>query len=124
MTLTLQIPDELANSIDHLEPAEWAEVLYCGLQRRQEKAATHHPQISGLDEAMAFLATLPTPSDVMALRPSMELSLRTKELLAKNKLNRLSGSDAAEWEEITRVEHFVRMAKARAAVLLQNDGEK
>ena len=60
------------------------------------------------------LARLPTPEEVLALRPTATLQNRIEELLDKNRDGGLSDEEQREWEHYEYIEHLVRMAKARA----------
>ena len=64
------------------------------------------------------LARLPSPEEVMALRPSSALQERFEALLEKNRSAGLSAEERREWEQYQYVEHLVRMAKGRAALKL------
>ena len=46
-------------------------------------------------------------------------SLRISELLRKNRANGLTPEENAEWQRYETMEHFVRLAKARAAAKLK-----
>jgi demethoxyubiquinone hydroxylase (CLK1/Coq7/Cat5 family) len=47
------------------------------------------------------------------------MAQRTEELMAKGREQALSDDEKAEWAEIMRVEHLVRVAKAKAAIKLK-----
>ena len=65
------------------------------------------------------LANLPSPAEVLALKPSEQMAERTQALLNKSKECGLDAEEQAEWNDIMRVEHLVRMAKAKAALKLK-----
>jgi hypothetical protein len=115
MTLTLNLPDEYAAFLPSGE-AELAEVLSAGLRRRQGQ---RNGEIQELDDVVEILATLPAPEEVMAIHPSAELIQRTSDLLEKNRNDALTGAERAEFNEIMRVEHLVRIAKAKAMAKLK-----
>ncbi len=69
-----------------------------------------------------MLAGLPSPEEVLALHPSAHLAERTSALLEKNRNERLSDAEKNEWDEIMRVEHLVRIAKAKAHMKLNVGG--
>jgi len=75
-----------------------------------------HPGMAAVLEA---LASLSTPEEVLALRPSAALQERIEELLERNRSGRLSAEEQREWEQYQHVEHLVRLAKARAALKLK-----
>ncbi len=57
------------------------------------------------------MARLPSPEEVLGLRPATHLQDRIEELLAKNRAGGLSAEEQREWN---RYEHLVRLAKVRA----------
>ena len=66
------------------------------------------------------LATLPTPEEILALRPVPALQERIEQLREKNQDGGLSPEEQREWEQLGYVEHLVRLAKARAALKLRS----
>jgi hypothetical protein len=70
-----------------------------------------------------MLATLPSPAEVLALRPSPSFQQRAGELLAKNRTTGLLPDEEREWQRYEYVEHLVRLSKARAAQKLKNGDE-
>ena len=60
------------------------------------------------------LARLPSPEEVLGLRPATQLQDRIEELLAKNRAEGLSAEEQREWERYEYIEHLVRLAKVRA----------
>ncbi len=115
MTLTLNLPDELVAFLPSSE-SDFAKVISAGLrsQRDAKRGTVHH-----VSEVAETLANLPTPQEVLAMRPSDELVARTQELLDKSKVSRLSSEEQTEWDDIMQVEHLVRVAKARATIKLK-----
>jgi hypothetical protein len=55
----------------------------------------------------------------MALHPSAKLMQRTSELLERNTNGVLSAAERVELDELMRVEHLVRIAKAKALAKLK-----
>lgn len=115
MDITIRLPEELAVRLrpvqDHL-----AEVIELGLREWQ---AHGQAGFSGLANVLETLASLPTPEEVLALRPSPALQERIESLLEKNQASGLSSEEQREWEQYCYVEHLVRLAKVRAAAKLQ-----
>lgn len=68
-----------------------------------------------ISDLVERLASLPSPLEVWAFRPSAQLAERTEVLLAKNRDIGFSKEEQAEWDEIMQMEHLVRLAKAKAA---------
>ncbi|MFN8451002.1 MAG: hypothetical protein U0521_21095 [Anaerolineae bacterium] len=59
-----------------------------------------------------FLLSAPTPEAVIAFRPSEETQTRVHYLLEANRSGTLNDAhEASELDELSRVEHFVRMLK-------------
>ena len=109
--ITLEIPGELA---EQLRPVadRLPQILQLGLRELQ---ACGQPQFTGAAEVLEFLARLPAPKDVLALRPAPGLEARVGELLAKNREQGLNPAEAREWSQYEFLEHLVRLAKAHAA---------
>lgn len=63
---------------------------------------------------IAFLASQPSPEQILALQPSPELQTRVRTLLADSKERTLSRSEERELAQYLALEHLVRMAKAHA----------
>ena len=109
MDLTLTIPDELATRLRAVED-RLPEILELGLR---EWLSTP-PGYAGLNDLLETLARLPSPEEVLALRPATVLQDRIEELLDKNRAGGLSGEERREWEHYEYIEHLIRLAKARA----------
>jgi hypothetical protein len=113
--ITLTLPDELAGRLRPLEK-DLPRILELGIR---EWSARREPGFTGLADILERLAALPTPEEVLALRPGAVLQERIEELLEKNTSGSLSPEERQEWEQYRYVEHLVRLAKARAASRLQ-----
>jgi hypothetical protein len=116
MKVTLDLPDEWADRLP-AERAELAQVVAAGLRRRRDRN-TH--LVHDLADVVDALAELPSPEEVLALRPSSYLAGRIDILLERRRSDRLTSEEAAEWEEIMRAEHLTRIAKAKAAARLKS----
>lgn len=116
MILTLQLSDELAAFLPHGD-AEMAAVISAGLGKL---GRSRQHQVERLADVAEFLANLPPLEEVLAMRPTKGLSDRTDALLTKNREASLSGEEQAEWDEIVKMEHVMRVAKARAVILLKS----
>jgi hypothetical protein len=113
--VTLTLPDDLAarlRPVADLVPR----ILELGLRELHASA----PLYEGLSDVLEVLARLPSPDEVLALRPSPALQERIEELLARNRSSGLSDEECRDWEQYQYVEHLVRVAKARA--MLKRDG--
>jgi hypothetical protein len=113
MEWTLTIPDELAT---RLRPVgdRLPQILELGLRQLQAAPGT----FAGLADVLETLAGLPSPQEVLALRPSTELAHRIEALLAKNRNGGLSEAERLEWQQYEYAEHLVRIAKAKATLKL------
>jgi hypothetical protein len=65
-------------------------------------------------ELGGFAQMLPTPEEIIALRPSESLQKRISTLLEKNRIAGLTLNEEQEWEQYQYLEHLVRLAKAKA----------
>ena len=113
--ITLNVPDELAVRLRPLEK-QLPRILELGLR---EIAAAAQPGFVGAAQIMEFLASLPTPEETLALRPSDALQARVTALLEKNRVEGLTPDEEQEWEQYQYLEHLVRIAKAQALLKLK-----
>jgi hypothetical protein len=113
--IIVTIPDELAR---RLQPVvkELPQILELGMRAWNAQGES---SFSGMTDVLEALAALPTPEEVLALRPSPALQERIDNLLEKNQNGTLSSEDQHTWEQFRYVEHLVRLAKARAALKLK-----
>ena len=109
--ITLQLPDELALRLRE-QADRLPEILELGLR---DLGADSQAGFDGATAVLEVLASLPSPQEVMALRPSPRLSARIAELLSKNRDNGLNTPEQREWERYEYLEHLVRLAKANAS---------
>ena len=108
--ITIQVSDELAGRLRQ-RSADLPQILELGLR---EVEAQSQLQFEGAADVLDFLAALPAPHEVLALRPSLHLQTRIEVLLEKGQDDGLTPEEAQEWAGIERLEHLVRMAKAHA----------
>jgi hypothetical protein len=72
------------------------------------------PSILGAFEEIAdFLASGPSPEELLQFRPSLQIRARAEELLLKLKDGCLSEDDRAELDRFEQVERLMRFVKAR-----------
>ena len=83
--------------------------------------ANSTPGFSGETEILEFLAGLPTPEEIIKLRPSDILQARIEELLDKNRSHELTPAEQQEWERYQLLEHIIRLAKAKALGRLRSE---
>ncbi len=66
------------------------------------------------EEFVDFLAGGTTPQGVIDFRPSEATKDRVAELIHRQKTSSLSPDETAELSQYLQIEHFMRLAKARA----------
>src|SRR2546426_9420601 len=115
MKVTLDLPEDVAADLRTFEHQTVA-IIAAGLR---EVKSPDSGEFHGLAQVLEKLAQLPSPAEVLALRPSAELDARIRELLEKQRDKGLTPEEEAEWERYELVEHLVRIAKARAMTRLQ-----
>lgn len=71
-------------------------------------------------EILDFMVSSPTPEDIIAFKPSVELDDRLTELLMKNKQDTLTDDEQKELEAFLQLNHFMNMLKIRARQKLAN----
>lgn len=113
--MTIDLPNDLAQRILPLRE-QLPQILERGLRQSNAVNPLH---FADLTDVFEFLASLPSPTEIISLRPSAELQKRISLLLEKNRTHGLSAAEEAEWQQIEYLEHLVRMAKARAYLKLQ-----
>lgn len=114
MEVTLNIPDELAMRLDSLQD-KLPQILELGL--RELNASSQHG-FSGAAQVFEFLAQLPTPEEILALRPSEELRIQIDALLEKNRNTGLTPEEEQKWQHYEYLEHLVRITKVKALLKL------
>ncbi|MBL7041062.1 MAG: hypothetical protein ISR77_20675 [Pirellulaceae bacterium] len=118
MKVTLTVPDNLASELQlqSMDAEELAQIFERALRRGN---GAQPVEFEGLTDVLEALAELPTPEEVLALRPSQELQQRINALLEKNRTAGLSSEEEDWWEQYQYIEHLVRIAKAKAATKLK-----
>jgi len=119
-TITIEISDELAAQLfpirDHL-PALLHEVLKSWSKQNTAacpNAGVAHPAYK---EMFDFLASGPTPEQIIEHRPSASLQERVAELLEKNREEGLAKEEAAELDGYEQVDDLMSLLKARARIV-------
>ncbi|MCP5101166.1 MAG: hypothetical protein GY943_36935 [Chloroflexi bacterium] len=118
MLLTVEISDELASQLNNIGN-QLPHILELGLR---EHKASMSKGFSGTAEVLEFLATLPSPKEILSLKPSQSVQERISFLLQKGKTNAMTPDEEQEWEQYQYLEHLVRMAKISARQKLQQAG--
>ena len=65
-------------------------------------------------EVIDFLASTPTPEQIVAFKPSDQLEQRLSYLLEQNRQDVLTAEERNELDEFLRMNHFMNMLKIRA----------
>ena len=69
-------------------------------------------------EIIDFIAAGTTPEAVVNYRPSSDAQQRVAELLELERRGELSTDDKVELDHFTELEHILRMARAKARLIL------
>ena len=112
--ITLKVPDDLAERL-RMQQERLPEILELGLRELNAEAQSG---FKGAAEVLELLAGLPSPEEILSLRPSERLQRRVQELLGKSRTGGLAAEEEEEWERYQYLEHLVRMAKAKACLKL------
>jgi hypothetical protein len=114
MKITLDLPDDLAARLNTVQD-QIPQILEFGLR---ELEATSQTGFSGLSSVLEFLASLPTPEETLALRPSDMLQSQVASLLEKSRIVGLTPAEEKLWQSYEYTEHLVRIAKTKAYIKL------
>lgn len=115
MQITLELPDDLVSQLSSLED-KLPQILQLGLR---ELNAGAQVGFTGAAEVLEFLATLPSPEEIITLRPSETLQTQINHLLEKNRTQGLTAEEEQSWQQYQYLEHLVRLAKAQALIKLK-----
>lgn len=77
--------------------------------------------VKAYEEIVDFIASGTTPKNVISFRPSDDAQERVDLLLAQKSKGALSVKEESELEHFLRLEHLMRLAKARAYAFLSNE---
>ncbi len=110
MEITLNVSDELAAQINPIQKS-LAQIITLGLRELNVKKLQ---EFNGLSDVLEFLADLPNPEKILALKPSTQLQNEITQLLEKNKTEGLTAEEELDWQQYQYVEHLVRKAKINA----------
>jgi hypothetical protein len=113
-SVTLTIPEDLASRI-HAHERQLPRILELGLP---ELNAADQAGFDGAADVLELLAGLPSPEEILSLRPSPSLAARVSLLLEKSRAGAMTLSEEEEWERYEYLEHLVRLAKAAAQMKL------
>jgi hypothetical protein len=71
-------------------------------------------------ELVDFVAGGTTPEDVVNFGPSIEAQQRLSELMERERESRITPEESAELAHFLELEHILRIAKAKARLILAN----
>jgi hypothetical protein len=114
MQITLDIPEELFAKLGTLGQ-NLPQILELGAN---ELLSRPQAGFTGFAEVLDFLANLPTPEEILTLRPSLELQVQIDRLSEKYQAQDLTAAEQQLWQQYEYLEHVIRMAKAKAYVKL------
>ncbi|NIM21300.1 MAG: hypothetical protein GTN64_02585 [Candidatus Latescibacteria bacterium] len=77
--------------------------------------------IRAYEEIVDFIAGGTTPQTVATFEPSEQTKEHVAELIRREKTEGLSSDEASELDHYMRLEHIMRLAKARARSLCSDD---
>ena len=119
--ITLNVPEHLASRLQEM-PERIPQILERAVRELDEQngSSQENSVYMGLNDVLEYLAELPAPEEVMALRPSPALSMRISNLLEKNRNEGLTEAEEQEFDAYEYVEHLVRIAKAKALIKIKN----
>lgn len=109
--LMIEVPDELAVRLKPLQN-RLVDILELGLR---ELAPGSHPLHNAVVD---FLASGPTPQEIVHFRPSEDDIVRVRELLEKNQAGLLTESEQAELDQYETLDYLMTLVKARARLHL------
>ena len=115
MLMTVDIPNDTPMRLQPFAQC-MPQVLELGLH---EFSLPKQTGLHGLGEILEFLASVPTPDEIIALRPSLVLQEQVNVLLEKQRQGLLSEVEQQQWQQYEYAEHLVRTAKANAFLKLQ-----
>lgn len=101
--ITLDLPEDLAQQLTRMGD-RLPELLRLSLQQPILPAHIYR-------YILGFLASKPTPEEIIAFRPTPEMKERLQTLLQKNQAGELTPTEASELQEYERIEHIIIMLK-------------
>lgn len=110
MELTIELPENLAISLQS-NRKNLPQIFEAGLREFKANSSIGYKNVA---DVLEFLASLPTPKEILELHPSADLQAEVERLLEKNRREGLTESEERTWESYEFIEHLVRVAKAKA----------
>ncbi len=115
MEVTIDLPENLATRLQS-NRQNLPQIFEVGLREFRANSSIGYKSVA---DVLEFLANLPKPEAVLALRPSKDLQTKIGELLEKNRREGLSEAEEQIWSSYEFIEHLVRIAKAKATAQLK-----
>lgn len=116
VTITFEVPDEIAEQLARHKP-QLTELLVGSFRRPMLP-------IEAYRHILEFIANRPTPEQLAAFEPMLQIRERLRSLLARERSGELSPFEKAELVECEWIEHIVVMLKASNLDFLSgNSGE-
>lgn len=115
--ITLVVPEDLA---ERLQPVreQLPEILEMGLRFSRPLSIRAYAQ------ALEFLATAPTPAEILTFRPSPAIQTEVSRLLRRHKAGAVASDEEAELDRIGDLENVLMALKARARQQLDHDEQQ
>ena len=114
--ITLQVPEDLAERLQSVRE-QLPEILEIGLQYSRPLSIRAYAQV------LEFLATAPTPAEILTFRPSPAIQAEVNRLLSRHKAGTSTSDEESELDRIGDLEHILMALKARARQQLDQDEE-
>lgn len=115
MEVTIELPENLAINLQ-THKNNLPQIFELGLREFNAGSSIGYKSLA---DVLEFFAGLPTPEEIIALRPSEELQEKISEFLEKNRREGLSEDEEQTWAGYEYIEHLVRIAKAKASSQLK-----
>ena len=109
MLITVDVPNNLGLRLDPFKN-QLSDLLELGLR---EMNTPSESDFRSLNEILEFLAKLPSPEEIIALRPSEALQ-QINNLLEKQHNSGLNSEEERQWQQFEYLEHLVKIAKTNA----------
>jgi hypothetical protein len=122
-TITLDVPDDLANRLDPIQeglPDLISQALELMPESQQSNGVRFPSDYPVFDEMIDFLASGPTPQQLIEYKASPPVQARLEELLDKNREEGLTEAETAEMDTFRQVNHVMILLKTRARRALQS----
>jgi len=109
--ITIDVPDELSDRLTEMGD-RLPELLALSLQQPPLPARVYR-------YVLDFLASNPTPEEIVNFRPTSEMQERLSALLLRSQNEQLTESERQELDEYERIEHLIIMLKTDSLIYRQ-----